>query len=70
MLKAEGYDDKLNEFYYLPKKESKFFIMKKMDEEGIIKNGIVINMFSAFYFEPWFVFELKVPKIPQTMLNV
>ena len=44
--------------------------MKKMDGEGIIKNGIVINMFSAFYFEPWFVFELKVPKIPQTMLNV
>ena len=44
--------------------------MKKMDGEGIIKNGIVINMFSVFYFEPWLVFELKVPETWPTMLNV
>ena len=41
-----------------------------MDGDSITKNGIVINMFSVFYFEPWFVFELKVPKMRQTMLNV
>ena len=41
-----------------------------MDGEGFIKNGKVINMFSVFYFEPWFVFELKVPEMWQTMLNV
>ena len=41
-----------------------------MDGEGILKNGMVINMFSVFYFEPWFVFELKVPKMWQPMLNV
>ena len=40
-----------------------------MNGEGIIKNGIVINMFSVFYFELWFVFELKVPEMWQTMLN-
>ena len=50
MLKTEVQGDKLNEFYYLPKKEAKFFIMKKMDVEGTIKNRIVINMFSVFYF--------------------
>ena len=44
--------------------------MKKADGEGIIKNGTVINMFSMFYFEPWFVFKLKVPEMWQTMLNV
>ena len=70
MLKTEGHGDKLNDFYYLPKKEAKFFIMKKMDGEGIIKNGIVINMFSVFYFEPWFTFELKAPEMRKTMLNV
>ena len=70
MLKTEPDGDKLNEFYYLSKKEAKFFIMKKIDGEGIIKNGTVINMFSVFYFEPWFVSELKVPKKRQTMLNV
>ena len=59
MLKTEAHGDKLNRFYYLPKKEAKF-IMKKMDGEGTIKSETVINMFSAFYFEPWFVFELKV----------
>ena len=62
LLKTEAHGDKLNEFYYLPKKEAKFFIMKKMNGEGIIKNGIVINMFSVFYFELWFVFELTVPE--------
>ena len=60
MLKTESHGDKLNDSYYLPKKEAKFFIMKKMDGEGIIKNGIVINMFSVFYLEPWFTFELNV----------
>ena len=40
--------------------------MKKMDGEGIIKNGIVIKIFSVFYFELWFVFELKVTEM---MLN-
>ena len=61
MLKTETHGDKLNDFYYLPKKEAKF-IMKKMDGESIIKSGIVINMFSVFYFEPWFVFKLRVPE--------
>ena len=60
MLKTESHGDILNDSYYLPKKEAKFFIMKKMDGEGIIKNGIVINMFSVFYLEPWFTFELNV----------
>ena len=41
-----------------------------MDAQDIIKNGIVINMFSMFYFKPWFVFELKVAKMRQAMLNV
>ena len=40
-----------------------------MNGEGIIKNGIVINMFSVFYIELWLVFELKVPEMWQTMLN-
>ena len=64
MLKTESHGDKLNDSYYLPKKEAKFFIMKKMDGEGIIKNGIGIYMFSVFYFESWLVFELKLPEIP------
>ena len=25
---------------------------------------------SVFYFEHWFLFELKIPEMPQTMLNV
>ena len=70
MSKTKAHGDKSNEFYYLPKKEAKSFIMKKIDGESIIKNGIVANMFSVFYFEPWFVFELKVPEMRQTMLNV
>ena len=41
-----------------------------MDGEGITKNGKVTNMFSVFYFEPWFVFELKVPEMWQAMLNL
>ena len=53
-----------------PKKEANFFISKKMDRGGIIKNGIVINMFSVVCFKPWFVFEFKVPEMGQTMLNV
>ena len=53
-----------------PRKKQKFFIMKKMDGESIIKNGIVANMFSVFYFEPRVFFELKVPEMRQTMLNV
>ena len=63
MLNTTAHGDKLNEFYYLPKKEAKFFIIKKIDGEGyyIVKNGVVINMFSLLYFEPWFVFKLKVP---------
>lgn len=43
--------------------------MKKMDREDIIKNEIVINMFSLFYSELWFIFELKVPGLRQTVLN-
>ena len=39
---TEGHVDKLNELYHLPKKEAKFFIMKKMNGVGIIKNGIVV----------------------------
>ena len=65
MLKTEAHSDKSNQFYYLPKKEAKFFIMKKMDGGGVIKNGIVINMFSVFNFELSFVFELKVPEMRQ-----
>ena len=44
--------------------------MKKMDGEGFIKNGLVISMFSVFYFEPCFVLKLKVPEMRQTMLTV
>ena len=69
MLKTEAHVDKLNEFYYLPKQGAKCFIMKKMDREDIIKNEIVINMFSLFYSELWFIFELKVPGLRQTVLN-
>ena len=56
MLQTEAHGDKLDEFYYLTKKEAKFLIKKKMDGEDIIKNGIVINMFRMFDFEPWFIF--------------
>ena len=70
MLKTEAHGVKLNEFYYLSKKEAKFFIIKKINRQSIIKNGIVINMFGMFNFEPWFVFELKVSEMQQTMLNV
>ena len=44
--------------------------MKKMDGEGVIKTEIIINLFIVFYFEPWLVFELKVPEMQLTMLNV
>ena len=37
MLKTEADVDKLNEFYYLPKKKAKFFIVNKMDGEDIKK---------------------------------
>ena len=73
MLKTEAHGDKLNEFYHLPKKEATFFIMKKMDGEGIIKNEIVIYMFSVCVcvcFLTWFVFELKVPKMRITGMSV
>ena len=70
MLKTQAHGDKLNEFYYLPKKEAKIFVMKKMDGERIIKNGIVINMFSVLYFKPWFIVELKESEMRRTMLNV
>ena len=53
-----------------PRKKAKLFIKKRTDGEGIIKNGIVINMFLVLYFEHWFVFELTVPEMRQTMLNV
>ena len=63
MLKAEAHGNKLNEFYYLTKKEAKFFIKQKIDGESIIK-------ISVFYFELWCVFELKVPELWQTILNL
>ena len=39
--------------------------MKKMNGVGIIKNGIVVCFILTLVF-----FELKVPEIRQTMLNV
>ena len=70
MLKTQAHGDKLNEFYYLPKKEAKIFVMKKMDGERIIKNGIVINMFSVLYFKYWFIFDWIESEMRQTILNV
>ena len=70
MLKTQAHGDKLNEFYYLPKKEAKTFVMKKMDGERIIKNGIVINMFSVLYFKHWFIFDWIESEMRQTILNV
>ena len=62
MLTTEVHDDKLNEFFFLPKKEAEFIITKKINGEGIIKNEIVIKC--------EFIFELKVPELLQTLLNV
>ena len=70
MLKTQAHGDKLNEFYYLPKKEAKIFVMKKMDGERIIKNGIVINMFTVLYFKHWFIFDWIESEMRQTILNV
>ena len=69
MLKTQAHGDKLNEFYYLPKKEVKIFVMKKMDGERIIKNGIVVNM-SVLYFKHWFIFDWIESEMRQTILNV
>ena len=62
MLTTEAHDDKLNEFFFLPKKEAEFIITKKTNGEGIIKNEIVIKC--------EFIFELKVPEMLETLLNV